>query len=105
MYTYRTADRLPQLYACEHVFDRRIVIVAFEHDFNKSGCATAAQSHGLPCVRTRDLTSVNVADTVFILDADCFYGLREFVIERLEQKCTVHLLNSNFSLHKMIKIN
>ena len=92
LYTYRTSERLPQLHACEQVFDRRVIVVAFEHNFNRSGCPTADRTHGLPCVRTRDLTSIVSADTVFILDPECFYGLRDFIVERMEQKCTVHLL-------------
>ena len=94
LYIYNNANRLPQMYAGEQVFDRRSIIIAFEHDYTRSGIPTAAQTYGLPCVRTRDLSAIVNADTVFVLDASCFYGLRDFIVERLEQKCTVHLLGA-----------
>ena len=86
---YPSDAKLPQLHACEKVFDRIVVIVKYDHDAVKP---FLSKTHNLPCIRTRDLSILGRADTVFILEPASFSGLCEFIAHRLEDKCVVHLL-------------
>lgn len=93
-YIYPNASKLPQLHACEQVFDRVVIVVEFEYDFNKCGRPCNSKTYGLPCIRTRDLSVLGRADTFFIIDPASFTGLRDFIEERKEEKSTIHLLGN-----------
>jgi len=92
-YHYPNDNRLPQLYAGEHVFDRVLVIVTYEHDIRRRG-HWLSSTHGLPCIRTRDLSTLGRADTFFILEPALFKGLEAFIAERSEENSTIHLLGN-----------
>ena len=86
---YPSSTKLPQLHACEKVFDRVVVIVAYDPDASRPWMS---RTHNLPCIRTRDLAVLGHADTIFILDPASFSHLREFIAQRLDENCVVHLL-------------
>jgi len=86
---YPSDTKLPQLHACEKVFDRIVVIVAYDPDAKRPWIS---KTHNLPCIRTRDLSVLGHADTIFVLEPASFSGLREFIAARLEDRCVVHLL-------------
>jgi len=87
LHFYRSFHRLPQLYAGEQVFDRRVAVV--EH-----GAHSAGTTHGVPCIRCSDLTWIGDFNVIFLLDPQNFSGLREFVVSRLQQGCVLHMLSS-----------
>jgi len=91
-YFYSNASKLPQLHACEQVFERVVVVVAYEHDYNKCGKPYHSRTHGIPCIRTRELSLLGRADTFFIIDPAYFIGLQDFIVERNEENSTIHLL-------------
>jgi hypothetical protein len=88
---YPTDDRLPQLYAGENVFNRVLVVVTYEHDIRRCG-QWISSTHGLPCIRTRDLSVLGRADTFFILEPALFKGINVFIAERSDENSTIHLL-------------
>jgi len=90
--TYPNANKLHKLHACEAVFDRVVLVVAFEHDTTRCGRHRSSTTHGLPGIRTRNLSSLGRADTFFILEPSMFIDLFDFISERTNEKSTIHLL-------------
>jgi len=86
---YPSAAKLPQLHASEKVFDRVVVVVVYDPNAKK---AFMSRTHNLPCIRARDLAVIGRADTIFIVEPLLFPRLREFITQRLEENCAVHLL-------------
>jgi len=87
LYKYPNASRLPQLHACERVFDRLVVVVEYE----PYCCTWNSKTHGIPSIRTRQLNSLGHADAFFIIDPELFTDLEEFIAERGDT-CAIHLL-------------
>ena len=87
LHFYRSLHRLPQLYAGEQVFDRRVHVIEY-------GPYGASTTHGVPSIRCTDLRSVGDANVIFLLEPNQFSGLREFVVSRLQQGCVLHLLSA-----------